>query len=53
VLEPLVIDAGGAGPKPRLVKLEIRKTGVEPFWSGSLRCDTIHYILKVDLKGFA
>jgi hypothetical protein len=42
-----------ATPKPRLVKIQIRKTAVEPFWSGYLRRDAVHYVLKVDLKGFA
>jgi hypothetical protein len=42
-----------ASPKPRLVKIEIRKTTTEPFWSGSLRRDAVHYVLKVDLKGIA
>jgi hypothetical protein len=43
-----------AGPKPRLVKIEIRKAdSPEPFWIGNLRREAIHYVLKVDLKGFA
>jgi hypothetical protein len=52
-LESTSFSYVAAGPKPRLVKLEIRKTATEPFWSGTLRRDAIHYVLKVNLKGFA
>jgi hypothetical protein len=52
-LESTSLSYVAASPKPRLVKLEIRRAAAEPFWSGSLRRDAIHYILKVDLKGLA
>ena len=42
-----------ATPKPRLVKLDVSTAGTDVFTSGGLRRRATHYVLKVDLGGFA
>jgi len=42
-----------ATPKPRLVKLDITAAGSDPFSIGSSRRRARHYVVKIDIGGFA
>ena len=42
-----------ATPKPRLVKLAVRSAGEEAFSTGGLSHKATHYVLKVEIGGFA
>jgi hypothetical protein len=42
-----------ATPKPRLVKLAITAAGADPFTTGGTRRSAAHYVVKIDIGGFA
>jgi hypothetical protein len=42
-----------ATPKPRVVKLDIAPSGREPFSTAGTSREALHYVVKVDIGGFA
>jgi hypothetical protein len=42
-----------ATPKPRLVKLQFRRLGEEPFATGGTGRKAVHFLVKVDVPGLA
>jgi hypothetical protein len=50
---PPSVSLVAATPKPRLVKLTIAVAGTEPFSIAGSTRKAVHYVLKVDIGGFA
>ncbi len=50
---PLTLPVVAATPKPRLVKLVVSSNGEEPFLSGGSKRKATHYVVKVEIGGFA
>ena len=48
-----VVSQVAMTPKPRLVELEIRPRGEEPFSSGNTSYKAVHYVVKVKIGGIA
>lgn len=42
-----------ATPKPRVVKLELSPSGRDPFSTGGTSREALHYVVKVEIGGFA
>jgi hypothetical protein len=50
---PKAISLVAATPKPRLVKLAISTAGEEPFATGGITRQAMHYVVKVEIGGIA
>lgn len=50
---PPTMSMVAATPKPRLVKLELSNGGEDPFSTGGAGRKAIHYVVKIDIGGFA
>jgi hypothetical protein len=50
---PKTLSFVAAGPKPRIVKLEITPSGEEHFTTGGMAREAMHYIVKIDIGGLS
>jgi len=50
---PVVLSYIGTTPKPRLVKLDVSKGGVEPFSTAGQARKAMHFVVKVDIGGLS
>jgi hypothetical protein len=50
---PATVSLVAATPKPRVVKLEISRSGRDPFSTGGTSREALHYVVKVDIGGIA
>jgi hypothetical protein len=50
---PPALSMIAATPKPRLVKLAITAAGADPFTTGGTTRSAAHYVVKIDIGGFA
>jgi hypothetical protein len=51
--KPATVSLVAATPKPRVVKLEISRSGLEPFSTGGTSREALRYVVKVDIGGIA
>ncbi len=51
--KPATVSLVAATPKPRVVTLEISRSGREPFSTGGTSREALHYVVKVDIGGIA
>jgi hypothetical protein len=51
--KPATVSLVAATPKPRVVKLEISRSGRDPFSTGGTSREALHYVVKVNIGGIA